>query len=110
MGDTFHSESEETMKVKTHYERGDFLCDMHDGFEFLPKNLTVVSHSVTTIPEGVSGLDMVRELCNRGVTNKDLYVTGPTFDGRADIGAVYSYDERRFGLVTLKVEYSDESE
>jgi len=82
---------------KTTYEVGDMLCDMHDGFQYLPDNLKMVSH---IIMQDETALQLANAFVKSPI-NKYLYVVGEVpFTG--NIVAVYQYDGIYFGMAELK--------
>ena len=80
------------------YKVGDVLCDMHDGFKYLPDNLTPGDDNYIKVRLDGSS-ELLRRLCNnKMVTNKYLVVVALTEVGYL---AAWSYDDRYFGLVEL---------
>jgi hypothetical protein len=87
--------------VKTHYKTGDLLCDMHDGFKYLPRNLQAVAHIRLATDEAVAKLAALLPAGSRATTNKLLIVIGETPAGEPI--AAYSYDGRTLGIVHLRL-------
>ena len=90
------------MSKKKRYEAGDYLCDMHYGFEHLPDNLEVVSHVklyAECASEAIQALNH-----DRHPGNKCLVVIGDNarFPSDGTFFAAYAYDGRYFGMVELK--------
>ena len=86
------------MNRKDDYSVGDVLCDMHDGFEGIPKNLRVVSFIT------VGNVNAARTLCaltnDVHPGNKYLTIVG---ENTKHYVAAYSYDNQIFGLVELEL-------
>jgi hypothetical protein len=58
------------MQKKERYAKGDSLCDMHNGFKYLPDNLILIREFGINLDEGAS--KAVDDLIGRKVTNKIL--------------------------------------
>jgi hypothetical protein len=82
------------------YMVGNVLCDMHDGFRFLPDNLEVVSH--IRWYDG-KATEKVTALAGKHPGNKFLVVVGETVAYDGNIVAAYSYDGSRMGVVELRL-------
>jgi hypothetical protein len=90
------------MSIKDTYKVGDILCDMHDGFSYLPKNLIVLEHRKLRTDDA---LKMLQEFCEplsiKTPTNKYLVIVSDMTNGKYK--AMYSYDDRIFGVVEIEI-------
>lgn len=86
--------------IKAEYESGDILCDMHDGFKYLPGNLKPVQHIKTHMDDS----SKVIMAFNRGKHpgNKYLVVIGKDYLS-GNLIAAYGYDNRLLGIVVLEM-------
>lgn len=88
------------MKQKR-YVAGDYLCDMHYGFDGLPDNLEVVSHAKCYAEHSSEAIQALNG--DRHPGNKCLVVIGDNANMRGEsFFAAYAYDGRYFGMVGLK--------
>lgn len=81
------------------YELGDVLCDMHDCFRGLPDNLKICSEATLRTDHASEMVTIANN--GRHPGNKFLVVVGYNRSSLR-LTAVYSYDNRYFGMVELK--------
>lgn len=84
---------------KERYEKGDILCDMHDGFRGLPDNLQigdVVRLRIDTASQ------LITAMVGKHPGNKYLTVVGYSYNFN-HIVAAWSYDGDMFGMAELKL-------
>lgn len=90
------------------YEIGHVLCDMHDGFKGLPDNLGVAHHTKFRTDNATAA---VTALAGKHPGNKFLIVISVDMNAAShDIVAVYSYDNRYFGVVELAYAIADDAQ
>lgn len=82
---------------------GAYLCDMHYGFQYLPRHLEVVSHTrVDVLPPSIDAAIALLRTVRASVTNKCLY-TLCSNAYQDEVLCMYVYDGRYLGQVTVRV-------
>lgn len=99
------------IKKLSELDIGNIICDMHDGFSTKNIEGVLISYGLTAI-NAPDGSQFIYKILNGNgyqntfYTNKSLIVIDSPYEensGEWVVKAAYSYDNKFFGLVTIRM-------